>query len=651
MRRASWVVASLLLSLLLVAGCAVVPWGKNKDTAPESDGKGEARLISEESVLPVVVRGDVWLVPEAGGDAIRVTASGRASDPVVSLDGHALAYVLSAESGEAAAQAEDSAQAELLVMILDTGDTFVAATGTPPWGPPSWSPDGAYLAWPLADALHLFQVPSGSEAATYAAALPGVALPAPVWSADSAVLYYPLLVDGQPVLHALPIGGEPAALRALDPGAATVMAASADGRLALWQPTGLMLIGPEATEAEAPVALPVAMGPAKVMAWSPDGESLALVDEAGGLWVGTAEGFGEEPDYQSAGLSGVRWLSAEALVLWQSASPGVETLLRTDVPGYETTSLGAIPEGAVGALVASDGDAALPSVVPVGFWYTVRPGDTLWDISLRYGTTVADLVAANSIANANLIYVGQQLWIPVEVTPTPPATTAPDETLTPGITVTATSTLTPTVTVMPTETLTPTATLIPTDTLTPSVTPTQGPGVWHTVTWGDTLSGIAARYGVTVEAIMQANTLTNPNLIRLGQRLWIPLSDAPATPTPTVVPTLGPTFEYIVQRGDSLTIIATRFGTTWQVLAQINGLNSTSVLYPGQRLLVPGSITPTPAPTATPSGPDVVWYVVQPGDTLSTIASRFGITWQELAAANALNASSVIYPGQRLRIP
>jgi LysM repeat protein len=171
------------------------------------------------------------------------------------------------------------------------------------------------------------------------------------------------------------------------------------------------------------------------------------------------------------------------------------------------------------------------------------------------------------------------------------------------------------------------------------------------VTWGDTLTGIAARYGVTVEAIMQANALTNPNLIRLGQRLWIPLAEAPVTPTPTVVPTLGTTFEYIVQQGDSLTIIATRFGTTWQVLAQINGLNLSSLLYPGQKLLVPGTITPTPVPTATPSGPEVVWYVVQPGDTLATIAAHYGITWQELAAANALNASSVIYPGQQLRIP
>jgi LysM repeat protein len=341
----------------------------------------------------------------------------------------------------------------------------------------------------------------------------------------------------------------------------------------------------------------------------------------------------------------VRWLSPEALALWQGPSAGVQTLVRAKVPGFSTTALGTMPEGAVGQLVAGGADTVLPSVEPIGFWYTVRPADTLWDISLRFGTTVAALVTANSIANQNLIYVGQQLWIPVAA-PTAVPTAVP---ATPVPTATATQVPGPTATL--TNTSVPTLTATATETLTPSVTPTQGPGVWHTVTWGDTLSAIAARYGVTVEAIMQANTLTNPNLIRLGQRLWIPLGDAPVTPTPTVVPTLGPTFEYVVQQGDSLTIIATRFGTTWQVLAQINGLSPTGTLYPGQHLLVPGSITPTPAPTATPSGPEVVWYVVQPGDTLSTIASRFGVTWQELAAANALNASSVIYPGQRLRIP
>jgi hypothetical protein len=234
MRQARWVVTSLLLALLLVVGCARLPWAKKDGTAPAGEGTEAARLLSEENVLPIVVMGDVWLVPEDGGDAIRVTHTGRASDPVVSADGHALAYVLAVGADDQATQAEDSARAELHVMVLDTGDTFVAATGTPPWGAPSWSPDGAYLAWPLADALQVLQVPSGKQAATYAVQWSGATLPAPVWSADGAVLYYPLVVDGLPVLHALPMGGEPASLVALDPGAAPVMVAWRCGSPEAW---------------------------------------------------------------------------------------------------------------------------------------------------------------------------------------------------------------------------------------------------------------------------------------------------------------------------------------------------------------------------------------------------------------------------------
>jgi LysM repeat protein len=627
MRGGKWVVTSILLSLVLVAGCATIPWAAKKESArPAAGGSGEARLLSTENVLPIASQGDVWLVPEAGGDPVRVTYSGRTSDPTVSADGQALAYVLSAGAGG------EVAQAELHVMVLDTGDTFVAASGVAPWGPPAWSPDGGYLAWPLADALYVMQVPSGHELATYVADLPGASRPAPVWSADSAVLYYPLVVDGRPVLHALSIEGEPSVVGALDTGTVPVIAVASDGRVALWQPAGLLIAGPEGSGMEAqPVVLPAARGEAVAMAWSPEGESLALVDAGGALWVGGEDGFAGEPQYQAAGLSDVRWLSAEALALWQSPSPGVDALLRVSLPDFTATALGTVPRLSIGSL-AEVGSGPTPTGEPSdGFWYTVRPGDTLWDISLRYGTTVAVLASINSISNPDLIYVGQILWIPGGPAPTAQPGTATVVPATATVAVTATldpypgpspsstvdsypgpsptvvfdpypgPTAIETVVPDPTWTVALTATLpgvTPTETLVPAVTPTEGPGVWYTVTWGDTLGNIAARYGVTVEAIAQANGITNPNLIRLGQRLWIPLSGAPPTPTITVTPTLGPTFEYVVQQGDSLTIIASRYGTTWQVLAQINGLNAWSIIYPGQRLLVPA--VPTATPTSTP---------------------------------------------------
>jgi len=127
-------------------------------------------------------------------------------------------------------------------------------------------------------------------------------------------------------------------------------------------------------------------------------------------------------------------------------------------------------------------------------------------------------------------------------------------------------------------------------------------------------------------------------------------TDTP-TPTASATPTVGATFEYIVQQGDTLATIAARFGVTWEAIAQINGLNAASVIYVGQKLLVPESGTPTatPSPTATTAVGE--WYTVKPGDTLGSIATAYGVPWQAIAAANGLGGSTVIYAGQKLWIP
>ena len=74
----------------------------------------------------------------------------------------------------------------------------------------------------------------------------------------------------------------------------------------------------------------------------------------------------------------------------------------------------------------------------------------------------------------------------------------------------------------------------------------------HIVQWGEYLALIANRYGVTTNAIMQANGLTNPNFIYAGQSLIIPTGAAPAPPS-------GETTTYVVQRGDTLGTVAARF--------------------------------------------------------------------------------------------
>jgi LysM repeat protein len=103
---------------------------------------------------------------------------------------------------------------------------------------------------------------------------------------------------------------------------------------------------------------------------------------------------------------------------------------------------------------------------------------------------------------------------------------------------------------------------------------------------------------------------------------------------------------YTVQPGDSLNKIARQYGVSVTSLAAANGLSWNSWVYTGQRLTIPGGSSPAPAPVQTTGS-----YVVRAGDTLTSIALRYGISASRLAAANGLSWNSWVYVGQRLTIP
>jgi LysM repeat protein len=166
------------------------------------------------------------------------------------------------------------------------------------------------------------------------------------------------------------------------------------------------------------------------------------------------------------------------------------------------------------------------------------------------------------------------------------------------------------------------------------------PNAWgetvHVVQWGETLSLIANRYGVTVEAILDANDLHNPNFVYVGQRLTIP------TPGHS-----GGGGRHVVAPGETLTSIAFRYSTTVAALAAANGLSDTDFIYVGQVLNIPGGYSSAPAPSS--KGCDN-YYRVQGGDTLSGIAWRHRTTANALMQSNGLY-SDFIYQGQRLCVP
>ncbi len=108
-----------------------------------------------------------------------------------------------------------------------------------------------------------------------------------------------------------------------------------------------------------------------------------------------------------------------------------------------------------------------------------------------------------------------------------------------------------------------------------------GPPQGYVVKPGDTLSGIAAAHGVSLQALETANPqILHPNLIRPGQHLTLPSphEDAPATPR-----------TYTVEAGDTLTGVASRLGVDWRTLAQVNHLSDPNLIRVGQELLTGGA--------------------------------------------------------------
>ena len=118
----------------------------------------------------------------------------------------------------------------------------------------------------------------------------------------------------------------------------------------------------------------------------------------------------------------------------------------------------------------------------------------------------------------------------------------------------------------------------------------NGDGIVYVVQPGDRLVDIAARYGVTAGALVQANGLANPDTIFVGQRLTIPGSSV-STPTPGGssgnTPDTGQSVTYTVQRGDTLAAIARKYGVSMAALQQANGLKNPNLIWVGQKLVIP----------------------------------------------------------------
>lgn len=169
-----------------------------------------------------------------------------------------------------------------------------------------------------------------------------------------------------------------------------------------------------------------------------------------------------------------------------------------------------------------------------------------------------------------------------------------------------------------------------------------GTTVAYVVQPGDTLTRIADAFQISVEALRMANPELGPqDTIFVGQVLSIPLSDPSFPPEPrTLIP-------FVVQMGQSLSTIALMFGINVADLRRVNPhIGADDAIFVGQVVWIPL------VPDAPASQLPAILYVVQPGDTLGAIGLRFGVSRQDMVQANPQIADpDRIFPGEIIVVP
>ena len=169
----------------------------------------------------------------------------------------------------------------------------------------------------------------------------------------------------------------------------------------------------------------------------------------------------------------------------------------------------------------------------------------------------------------------------------------------------------------------------------------------HAVVAGESLASIAGRYKVPETFIDQVNAGKRADL-QPGDVLLVPAGDVSQLRAG-----LGSDLErrvYRVRNGDSLWSISRRHGMTVSQLARLNGISTSAVLQPGQRLQVSGRVATAGAATTQVAASGKVDYRVKSGDTLSGIARRFAVTVRQLQVWNNMGGSTALRAGQRLTI-
>jgi LysM repeat protein len=284
--------------------------------------------------------------------------------------------------------------------------------------------------------------------------------------------------------------------------------------------------------------------------------------------------------------------------------------MRAQAKADTATSLKAalIPSASVPASLPS---AMRPAQSAVPAVYTIARGDTISAVAGRYGLDTFAVLKLNNLQANTIIYPGQKIKL-TGSTPAPAATrAAPAKSTSASVTTTASSA-----------------------------------GRVYVVKAGDTLSAIAARHGVGLSEVFKWNGLGMSSVIYPGQKVKVgggastPAPSAPAAPKPATkpassAPAPASSGSYTIKAGDTLSGIAARNGVRLSDVLSANRLTMSSIIYPGQKLVIPGASTIAPASS-------------QPAATTPLVPSTFlGFSYPAAVVSSAnqnkalLNASPV----------
>jgi LysM repeat protein len=255
--------------------------------------------------------------------------------------------------------------------------------------------------------------------------------------------------------------------------------------------------------------------------------------------------------------------------------------------------------------------------------HVVRFGETLSQIAQSYQVPMRTVMDQNGIRNANAIYVGQTLKIPLVSPEIVEALNEPEEVAVEleRVDESAKAGLA-------------------------AAQPfrTTSLNRVYTVRPGDSLGWIALRYGVDLPALRAVNNLSPGQSVRIGQVLVLPATDSDTKVTP-------PSQDYTIRAGDSLGLIAQRFEIPMQSLMTANRISNPNLIQPGQKLVIPNQSEQRAAPSVGPAQAGFYYHSVRPGETLSHLSLMYDSTPDAIVSYNNLPDNETVYSGLEVRIP